>query len=117
MVVKQIEGIGHDIMTQRYLYPGEKTWGDRARVIARTIARAEKDDEKPKWERKFFDVIASGDLVPGGRIIYGSGRSRQNLLNCYQVSPDDNVNSIAKLLSDVYKISCGGGAPANCPWW
>lgn len=83
MVVKQIEGIGHDIMTQRYLYPGEKTWGDRARVIARTIARAEKDDEKPKWERKFFDTISSGDLVPGGRIIYGSGRSRQNLLNCF----------------------------------
>lgn len=109
MVVKQITGLGYDILAQRYLYPGEKTWSDRSRVIAQTAARAENDDNKAKWERKFFEVLSSGDLVPGGRIIFGSGRSRQNLLNCYQVSPDDNVNSIAKLLADVYKISCGGG--------
>lgn len=83
MVVKQVEGLGYSIMAQRYLYPGEKTWSDRARVIAQTAARAEKDDEKSKYERKFFETLASGDLVPGGRIIYGSGRSKQNLLNCF----------------------------------
>lgn len=101
--------LGQDIFDRRYAYPSEKTWAERAKVIAHTAASVEKDEDKEKIEHKFYEVIGSGDLIPGGRIIYGSGRSKQNLLNCFSISPEDSVESIGKTIQDMYKISCGGG--------
>ena len=53
------------------------------------------------------------DFVPGGRIIFGSGRNSggggHNLLNCFVLIPEDNVESISKVLQDTYRISCAGG--------
>lgn len=109
MTLKKLDKIGQEIFEARYCYPGEKTWGERAKVIAKTAASCENDEEKESIFNKFYDTIGSGDLVPGGRIIFGAGRSHQNLLNCYQVSPDDNVASIGKLIKDMYMISCAGG--------
>ena len=31
------------------------------------------------------------------------------MLNCYVLDPEDSVDSIGKVISDMYKISCGGG--------
>ena len=31
------------------------------------------------------------------------------MLNCYVLDPEDSVDSIGKIISDMYKISCGGG--------
>lgn len=111
MSIAKLNELGLEIFNKRYSYPGETEWADRAKVIAKTAASAERDEEKEKWASKFFEVISSGDLVPGGRIIYGSGRNngRQNLLNCYVLHPGDSVESIGKCISDTYKISCGGG--------
>ena len=105
------EGMSEDIFLRRYAYPGENTWAERSKVIAKTAASAENDQEKEKWRKKFYDAIAPGDLVPGGRIIFGSGRSqgRHNLLNCYVIIPDDSVESIGETVQDMYKISCAGG--------
>jgi ribonucleoside-diphosphate reductase alpha chain len=77
--------------------------------MAKHIASAEKDEDKESFEKRFYDVLATGDLVPGGRIIFGSGRSRQNMLNCYVLEPEDSVDSIGKVIADMYKISCAGG--------
>jgi len=77
--------------------------------MAKHIASAEKDEDKESYERRFFETLAAGDFVPGGRIIFGSGRSRQNMLNCYVLEPEDNVDSIGKVIADMYKISCAGG--------
>lgn len=106
-----LDKIGQEIFEARYAYPGETKWSDRAKVIARTMASAERDDEKEKVERMFYDAIGSGDLIPGGRIIYGAGRNRgqHNLLNCYVIIPEDNVDSIGKTVQDMYRISCAGG--------
>lgn len=106
-----LEGIGQEIFESRYAYPGEKYWHERAKVIARTAASAEKDDEKERIEKIFYEIIRPGDFIPGGRIIYGSGRNsgKQNLLNCYVIIPEDNVDSIGKTIQDMYKISCAGG--------
>ena len=62
-------------------------------------------------EKAFYESISSGDLIPGGRIIFGSGRNRgnHNLLNCYVIIPEDSVDSIGKTIQDMYKISCAGG--------
>lgn len=108
MTIKKLDDLGQEIFDKRYAYPGEKGWGDRCKVIARTIASCEKDDDKERVERKFLDVLNPGDFIPGGRIIYGSGRGG-NLLNCYVVIPEDNTESIGKTIKDMYKISCAGG--------
>jgi len=111
MAIAKLSELGQEIFETRYAYPGEKSWGERAKIIARTIASAEKDADKEKVEKKFYEAISSGDLIPGGRIIYGSGRNKgsQNLLNCFVIVPEDSVDSIGKTIQDMYKISCAGG--------
>ena len=106
-----LKGIGQEIFETRYAYPGETKWADRAKVIAKTMASAERDDDKEKIEKLFYESIGSGDLIPGGRIIYGAGRNRgnHNLLNCYVIVPEDTVDSIGKTIQDMYRISCAGG--------
>ena len=106
-----LEGLGQEIFETRYAYPGETKWSERAKVVARTMASAENDDDKEKVEQLFYNAIGSGDLIPGGRIIFGSGRNRgrHNLLNCYVIIPEDNVDSIGKTVQDMYRISCAGG--------
>ena len=106
-----LEGLGQEIFETRYAYPGETKWSERAKVVARTMASAESDDDKEKVEHLFYNAIGSGDLIPGGRIIFGSGRNRgrHNLLNCYVIIPEDNVDSIGKTVQDMYRISCAGG--------
>jgi ribonucleoside-diphosphate reductase alpha chain len=105
----KLKGLSQEILMSRYPYPGDKDWRDRAKAIAKTGASVESDNKKELWEKKFFGVLKDGDFMPGGRIIYGSGRHLQNMLNCYSLVPEDNVASIAKTIADMYKISCGGG--------
>ena len=106
-----LEGLGQEIFESRYAYPGETKWAERAKVVARTMASAENDEDKEKVEKLFYYAIGSGDLIPGGRIIFGAGRNRgsHNLLNCYVIVPEDNVDSIGKTVMDMYRISCAGG--------
>ena len=109
MVIKQLDTLGQSIFEQRYAYPGEKMYSERCKAMAKHVASSEKESDVERFEKRFFDVLSSGDFIPGGRIIYGSGRNRQNLLNCYAIEPEDSVDSIGKVLADMYKISCGGG--------
>jgi len=111
MTIAKLNDLGQEIFMSRYAYPGEKEWRQRAKAIARTVAGAEPDEDKERVEGWFYDAISSGDFVPGGRIIYGSGRNagKHNLLNCYVIIPEDSVDSIGKTIQDMYKISCAGG--------
>ena len=102
-------GLGHQIFMEKYAFPGEKSWKECAKRCASHAAGAEKDDKRVSVEKKFYDAIRHGDFCPGGRILFGSGRSHQNLLNCYVLDPEDSVDSIGKTISDMYRISCGGG--------
>ena len=107
--MKELNELGQSIFAYKYAYPGETKWPERAKAIAKHVAAAEPDSDKEKWQQKFYETIGAGDLVPGGRIIFGSGRLNQNLLNCYVIEPSDSVESIGKTVQDMYKISCGGG--------
>ena len=111
MANANLNELGQEIFESRYAYPGETKWAERAKVIARTVASAERDEDKEKIEKYFYEAIGSGDFIPGGRIIYGAGRNRghHNLLNCYVINPEDSVDSIGKTVQDMYRISCAGG--------
>jgi len=111
MAIANLTGMGQEIFEARYAYPGETRWAERAKVIAKTVASAEIDEDKERIEKAIYEAVGSGDFIPGGRIIFGAGRSRghHNLLNCYVIIPDDTVDSIGKTVMDMYKISCAGG--------
>ena len=111
MTIAKLNDLGQEIFLSRYAYPGETKWQERAKAIARTVAAAETDEDKVVVERTFYEAISSGDFIPGGRIIFGSGRSggKHNLLNCFVIIPEDTVDSIGKTIQDMYKISCAGG--------
>jgi len=111
MAITTLSQLGQEIFEARYAYPGETKWGERAKVIAKTVASAEKDEDKEKIEKAIYEAVGSGDFIPGGRIIFGAGRNRghHNLLNCYVIIPEDSVDSIGKTVQDMYKISCAGG--------
>jgi ribonucleoside-diphosphate reductase alpha chain len=109
MAIKQLDSLGQDIFMQRYAYPGETKYSERCKAMAKHVASVESDEEIEKYEKKFYESLSTGDLVPGGRIIYGAGRSQQNMLNCYAIEPEDTVESIGKTIQDMYRISCGGG--------
>ena len=109
MAIKQLDNLGQDIFMQRYAYPGETKYSERCKAMAKHVASSESEDEIEKQEKRFYDALSTGDLVPGGRIIYGAGRIHQNLLNCYAIEPEDSVESIGKTIQDMYRISCGGG--------
>ena len=111
MAQVKLSELGQEIFDTRYAYPGETKWAERAKVIARSVATAEKDTDKERVEKLFYDIVGSGDFIPGGRIIYGAGRNggSYNMLNCYVIVPEDNVASIGKTVADMYQISCAGG--------
>ena len=83
------------IFYSKYAYPGEKSWKECARRVARKAADVEVPDSREITEKKFFDSINNGDFCPGGRILFGAGRSKYNMLNCYVLDPEDSVDSIA----------------------
>jgi ribonucleoside-diphosphate reductase alpha chain len=107
--VIQPGSLAETIFKDKYAFPGEEEWKDCAKRVAKTVAMAEPLEEREVHERKFYDAINSGDFCPGGRILFGAGRLNNNMLNCYALTPNDNIDSIGKTISDMYKISCGGG--------
>jgi len=97
------------IFLDKYAYPGETKWRQLAKRVSKAVAEPEKEEVREQIEKKFFEAINSADFCPGGRILFGAGRNKYNMLNCYVLDPEDSVASIGKTISDMYKISCAGG--------
>jgi len=97
------------IFLDKYAYPGETKWKQLAKRVSKAVAQPEKEEVRDQIEKKFFEAINSADFCPGGRILFGAGRNKYNMLNCYVLDPEDSVESIGKTISDMYKISCAGG--------
>ena len=99
------QSLSETIFMDKYAYPGETAWKECAKRVAKAAADPEFPENREKFEQKFYDAINSGDFCPGGRILFGAGRGKQNMLNWYVLDPEDSVESIGKIISDMYKIS------------
>ncbi len=55
------------------------------------MASAELPEKQKIYEEKFFEIISKNAFVPGGRILYNSGRVNPQLLNCFVL--DENKDS------------------------
>lgn len=86
----------------------EQVW----RRAAKWAASAEQDDEAKKvWEDRFYEVLSSGELVPGGRILAAAGIEGLTPYNCFVIPniPDSRHGIMASLEKWMEIQSRGGG--------
>lgn len=107
-------GLSETIFKDRYTIHPEESWENASRRLARHVSLAEQGSKVWEWEEKFNDEIVNNRFMPGGRIWYGAGRNRAQLLNCFVVPTSDSREGWGKTLHDVIVISgMGGGVGIN----
>lgn len=107
------EGFAETIFRQRYAISENETYFQACERVANHVAQAE-NGKRDKWTNRFIEVMAENRFIPGGRIWYGSGRAKGQLLNCFVVPTADSREGWAKAVSDMLIISgTGGGVGMN----
>jgi len=105
-------GLGATIFTERYARHEEETWDEACKRVATHVAAAEEDSDH--WSTRFHQQLTDGLFMPGGRIWYGAGRPKAQLLNCFVLPAADSREGWGKALSDTLVVSgLGGGVGIN----
>jgi len=109
------KGLPSTIFKERYAIHPDETWEEACRRVARHNATAETDEIRQSTEEDFYQELITNRFMPGGRIWYGSGRMRAQLLNCFVLPmPGDSREGWGKTISDTIVISgMGGGVGMN----
>ncbi len=102
-------GFAHEIFSKRYGLHDKETFAEAADRTGTHVAMAESGENIPIWKTKFSDAIKNGYFMPGGRILYGSGRPKGQLLNCFVVPTADSREGWGKTTSDMIIITGTGG--------
>lgn len=109
------QGLALDIFRKRYALHEQETWLEACSRVGDAIASAEYGEQVPKFRAEFHDVLSKNLFMPGGRIWYGSGRPKGQLLNCFVVPTSDSREGWGKTVSDMIVIcGTGGGLGTNC---
>lgn len=108
-------GFSARIFTERYGFTPTETFEEACTRVAAHIASPEKDDCKQSVYQLFYDELLSNRFCPGGRIWYGAGRPKGQLMNCFVIPSEDSREGWGKTVSDMIVISgTGGGVGINC---
>ena len=107
-------GFGEIIFKQRYARTPEESWVEACSRVANHVGQAEDNGNREKWVPRFMDKLVNGQLVPAGRIWYGSGRAKGQLMNCFVVPSEDSREGWGQTVKDMLVISgTGGGVGIN----
>jgi ribonucleoside-diphosphate reductase alpha chain len=113
--VYQPTGLSETIFSERYTIHPDETWEEASRRLAKHVSSPEVNGDKPLVEERFYEEIVTNRFMPGGRVWYGSGRPRGQLLNCFVVPTSDSREVWGTTIHDVIVISgMGGGVGINC---
>lgn len=114
-VAFQPEGLSKTIFNERYTIHPEETWEEASLRLANHTAQVESDTIRKGVSEEFYEEIVTNRFMPGGRIWYGSGRPRAQLLNCFVIPTADSREGWGKTIHDVIVVSgMGGGVGINC---
>src|SRR4051812_28917330 len=109
------QGLAETIFNERYAIHPNETWENASQRLADHVAAAEDGINRQRVAEEFYEEIVTNRFMPGGRIWYGAGRPRAQLLNCFVVPTADSREGWGKTISDVIVISgMGGGVGINC---
>lgn len=99
------QGLGMTIFKDRYARSEEETWEEACQRVANHVGKAEDNGKVKVFEQRFTEQLLTNKFMPGGRIWYGSGRPKAQLLNCFVVPTNDSREGWGKTTSDVIVIS------------
>jgi ribonucleoside-diphosphate reductase alpha chain len=112
--VFSLDDLGEKTFKRSYAYDDTETWEGASRRVADHVAAADSGELFRKWSRRFYGEIASNRFMPGGRIWYGSGRPKAQLLNCFVIPISDSREGWGDYLRESLIISgTGGGVGTN----
>lgn len=110
----QPQGFALQIFQSRHAAHPTETWSEACIRVSQHIANAEEGEARNIWREKFNELLFNNYLMPGGRIWYGSGRPRGQLLNCFVIGTTDSREGWGRTVSDSIVISgTGGGVGIN----
>ena len=110
----QPTGLASTIFSKRYAIHETETFPEASDRVAYHVAQAEQGENIAKWKAQFSNVLRKNLFFPGGRIWYGSGRPKGQLLNCFVIPTADSREGWGKSVSDMIVISgTGGGIGMN----
>ncbi len=108
------EGVSADIIRKRYALHEHEAWSDICERVGGHVASAESGENVPKYKEEFTSFLLKNLFVPGGRIMYGSGRPKGQLMNCFVIPTGDSREAWGKSVSDMIVIcGTGGGLGVN----
>lgn len=107
-------GFAREIFASRHAAYPDEPWADACKRVAWHVAAAETGEDRVKYFEEFRVALLENRLMPGGRIWYGSGRARGQLLNCFVIPTSDSREGWGKTLYDTVVIAgTGGGIGTN----
>ena len=107
-------GFALEIFKQRYALHEHETWEEACDRVASHVAAAEHGDELSKCKLEFSEILKKNLFCPGGRIWYGCGRPKGQLLNCFVIPTSDSREGWGKTVYDMIVIcGTGGGVGTN----
>jgi ribonucleoside-diphosphate reductase alpha chain len=108
------DDLGMEVFQRSYAIDAEETWEMASYRVAEHVAAAEDSPVRKKWQLRFQREIVSNRFMPGGRIWYGSGRPKAQLLNCFVIPVSDSREGWGEMLKQSLIISgTGGGVGIN----
>lgn len=114
MAYYEPQGFALDIFQKRYTLHETETWPEGGDRVATCVAGAETNGNVLKYRHEFAELLKNNYFMPGGRIWYGSGRPKGQLLNCFVVPTADSREGWGKTFYDETVIcGTGGGLGVN----
>lgn len=111
-------GFALEIFHKRHALHPEETWKEGCSRVAHHVATAE-GALFAKYRESFVDLLESNDFMPGGRIWYGSGRPKGQLLNCLSFSTEiitsRGIKKIGDLVGQVVTVLSEYGTWVDAP--
>lgn len=107
-------GLALEIFRKRYAIHESETFTEACARVAGHVAQAEDGGARDTYRDAFTAELQANRFMPGGRIWYGSGRPKGQLLNCFVVPTEDSREGWGKTVSDMIIITgTGGGLGVN----
>jgi len=101
------KGFALDIFNKRYAHHKDETWEKACERVANHLASCE-GENTPTFQTQFKNLLQKNYFMPGGRIWYGAGRPKGQMLNCFVIDTSDSREGWAKTVGDMI-IICGTG--------